>query len=423
MLENHLPQSQAALAKSTRISGGELIVIVIITTVTLLLAVPLTTHMIWGRAFDYPFHIRFVEQALMGEREFLPHPLFQFSVIGINAVVPTWSLEQAAFALMIPVMLLTTWILYLGYLRPMLLRVDAASAFGGQARWTVTMIILAVTSLLILLWIAPINLFTWHRQNLYLGYFVPNIYHNPTLTLLKPIALLHFLFVVDLFNSERRWRSSSAIVAAMVLMILGLLSKPNYAMSVIPAALIFAAWAFFRREPLRWRALLLGVIFPAVLIMPFQLFVLNGTAVSGGGFAIMPFEYFSFWKVDDNLLARLILSVLFPLALYVLYFKQARQSVGFNLAWLMFLVSLPYAYLLVEPARIGEGNFLWGAHLATTLLFVVALAFYVRQIYAGGNKLNSDWRSIICMVILTLHLISGIFWERFQYISVGLEWF
>lgn len=392
---------------------SERVVHILLLVVTLLVFLPLLQHMIVERAFDYPQHIAFAEQMRAGTRPTLPHPVFHLALIGIEAVLPgVNTLQEAALLLMLGVSVWTARVIYAGYVRP---------AFGEAFNGTAGTLALLVT--LVLLVIGPINLLTWHRQNLYLGYFMPNLYHNPTLSLLKPLALLHFPYAVGVFSTHAYFASRRAVLISIVLLIVGTLTKPNYAMALFPVMCAAAAYRFYRKAPVQWRLLFWGILIPAGGILAGQYLLLNQAELGGGGMAVRPFAYFQHWQVADHLFLRCLFSVLFPLAVYGLYFKQARDNVWFNLAWLLLAVGALYAYLLVESVQVWDGNFVWSAHVAVTLLFCVAGGFFLRQIYHPAAGLSRDWRALMCMVILSLHMVSGVFWWLFQYRSIGAEWF
>ncbi len=107
-------------------------------------------------------------------------------------------------------------------------------------------------------------------------------------------------------------------------------------------------------------------------------------------------------------MAKFVLSILFPLCVYSLYFRKATDDTYLSLAWPIFLVGACYTYFLAEDgAARFDGNFWWSAQVALLILFVFSTAFLVRQ------EVRSK-RFFICAAVFGLHLISGIVWYDTQ---------
>ena len=81
----------------------------------------------------------------------------------------------------------------------------------------------------------------------------------------------------------------------------------------------------------------------------------------------------------NHLGTKFVLSLLFPVGVYVLYFREARTSLRLNLSWLAFLVGASFTYLVAEKKRVLDGNFTWGAQVALFVLFVESVALVVRS--------------------------------------------
>lgn len=107
-----------------------------------------------------------------------------------------------------------------------------------------------------LLYVTPVTLLTAGDKNLYFGYLnCANVYHNPTIVVLKPWALLTMLASVQYLNPTQRSltsiqtiRSTAAIVVPLIL---ATLAKPSFTMSFLPAYFVVSLPILFRAG--EWR--------------------------------------------------------------------------------------------------------------------------------------------------------------------------
>ena len=108
------------------------------------------------------------------------------------------------------------------------------------------------------------------------------------------------------------------------------------------------------------------------------------------------------------------MSCAFPLAVYVLHIKSAYRNLMFNVAWLHFIVSAAYAYLLVDYTVIAAGDFGWSAQIAAFILYIVATIFLLKHYTANLETIKPmQWLVLLlCLVIFALHVISGIHWYQ-----------
>jgi hypothetical protein len=263
----------------------------------------------------------------------------------------------------------------------------------------------------------PIALLFFYDHHLYFGYFATNVYHNPTIILLKPLALLHFACLIKLCeNSER---NVVGIVWCAVLSILSIITKPNYIIVLLPALLIFLSIKqFFYKETIRtWLVpIIFGVVLPSVLILLLQYcFFYLHSSKNTIGFGL--FEVFSVQSKLWTLIPKLVFSIAFSLSVLLLLRKTLFKQAEFQLVAIMFLLSICYAYFLVDTVN-GEstlaGNFWWSVQIANFLLLFVTTKIY--GVYWQNNKDKViDCRSqciklYFPAVVALLQLLSGLIW-------------
>lgn len=370
---------------------------------------PMILHMIARRGADYQPHIVFALEMGNGSREIIPHPLFHLGVLIIYSLFPGTSGPQAGFMISLLMYIFLGFVIYSFYIRPI---------WGNRQRWVES--IAAIVMTLTLMIVSALTILTWNEHNLYLGYVIPNAFHSPTMVVLRPLALLIFMYAVRVFIEEQRFWGWFPVITAAVLMILTSLAKPNYTISLLPALGLFVIYCFFRKQFVNWRLLILGLALPAMVVIGIQTWMLRDSSVGGGAIAAAPFALFDAWNANDRLPLKFGMSVVFPLVVYILYFPKARRDPSLNLGWLTFAFGAFQTYFLVESERVSDGNFIWSGQITVFVLFVVSAAFFLRQIYEPGKGFTFSRAAVICIVIWALHVASGVLWYATELTSVAV---
>jgi len=235
------------------------------------------------------------------------------------------------------------------------------------------------------------------------AYILNNAYHNGPLPLVRPFALLQFVYTVRSFEGDRR---QTALLPAALAGLLALLAKPSYLIVLIPVAGLVAAWRLWRRQQADW--LLLGAAVGAGIPPLAWLYYYNYASPTGDtGISFAPFAVYAHFAPEPWyawLGPLMLLSLAFPLWVYAAYFPFARRNVALNLAWLALIVGQGY-YLLLTEGVLSAGNFRWGAQIALFILYVVSLVFFVQRAHASG------WgrRFRVGAALFVLHVLSGIY--------------
>ena len=94
--------------------------------------------------------------------------------------------------------------------------------------------------------VAPIMLLWLIDKQFYFGYIGLASYHNPTVHLLRPFALLGFIFAARAFRVPRSPVWMVLLSAGVTLG--GMLIKPNYGIALLPACAILAVWFLWKRR-------------------------------------------------------------------------------------------------------------------------------------------------------------------------------
>ncbi len=269
-----------------------------------------------------------------------------------------------------------------------------------------------VSLALALMLVMPFNLVT--PDNLYLGYIVIHAYHNPTMVMLKPLALLVWVSAAGAL-SERGWRPplwSVALLAGLCVM-----AKSSYALALLPALGVMTAGAVIRRQSVAW-VRLAAVALPVLALLVVQAVWFRNT----GGIILAPLAVMRAWAgainplADDHLLLKLVLSALFPAATAIVCWPAARRDRHLHLAWLAFGLGAFYTYFLAESGeRLGHANFTWSGQITLFILFVASSICAIRFI----RESSGARRGLLLAAIFGLHLVSG--WHWYQ-IHMNAAW-
>lgn len=265
----------------------------------------------------------------------------------------------------------------------------------------------------LVLFLHPVILFTLPRTDIsiYHGFFTLHPHHNPTTLFIRPMVLLSMIWVPFLVMKH-----PISVVPSAVLTILAVNSKPSFTIVLLPALALFMGWRFIRRQTINWALLIWGFGVPAVAVLGWQYIVGFGTSNSND-IIFAPFAVYAnhtpepLWFFAPYML---LMSILFPLCVFVFYYDHAKSDPIFTLGWVTAGVAVATAYLFSETVRAAHFNFLWGVQLALLVLFTVALAYYIHQVVLNASRMERRWATIICSMTLTLHVLSGLFWVGYH---------
>ena len=363
---------------------------------------------------DYGHHID-VALALPESVKHISHVLYHAAFLLIRILLPSLTLQLAAVAalltFMLPVPLIALW----------LFRKAANDALPDS---------LLMAFSLSLTIMAPVTIWTNHYM---IGYFNPIVYHNPTMIALRlfliPISLLAF----RIFDSRSFRNINHRIFVSLlsaVLVLLATLTKPSYTLALIPSCCLLAIWRLLRRQYVDIPLLAIGVCLPGILLLGLLYLLVyfnydDGSAVAVGFLTLMK-VYIPAWRIP----IQLILSLLFPLGIYMCFRKEARQHLYLNMSWLIFGVGAAIAFLLYEDGpRFAHGNFLWSGYSATFVLMFVSTLFFVERLQSDITSVEKrnfqrvkalfTSRHAVVALLFGLHVISGMaYYLRFMGIDL-----
>ena len=251
-----------------------------------------------------------------------------------------------------------------------------------------------IITLLIIFAVPIVNLWT----PIYLGQISPTIWHNPTAILNIPFVILLFYFSIKFLKSLLM----KDFFPVMILMLLVVITKPNYFLAYMPVFLIALCYQLFRRQPhegIGDRIAILVIAFLPVIILLFYEYMNVYGGDKESSIIIAPLLVWRIWSA--NIPLSILVSVAFPLSVTVLYFREIKKDSKVVMAWAVFLVALLQAALFAETGtRMHHGNFCWGAEISLYILFLACGGYLMKQ--------PKNRKRFYTMVILLLHFMSGL---------------
>lgn len=358
---------------------------------------------------DYQHHLLWAREiGLNGYTYELPHTLFQKLVIIIRTLIPfrdfallsprlkaiidARSYDIATWVLMMIALVVTSWIVFDRFKR----------ISENDDRKNIPLLGAGLTIVVML--VGPVFLFTMPNR-MYLGYITGNVYHNPTILLLRPLVLLIFSSSIKALYSKSSWKT---IFFTGLLVILAAHAKPSFLITFLPSLAIFALIQIKNIKELNWRFVFFALGIPAALVLGEQ-FVVTYVGTSSDKIIFAPFK--AILQYVPNIPTSLwfiLLSILFPLSATVFYWREFSTKPAIKLAWLNFGVGLILALGFTEVINMPSLNFWWGPMVGVFILFVETIgngAGLGMFNFTNNEKLAGK---IVLSIILALHLICGV---------------
>jgi hypothetical protein len=329
----------------------------------------------------------------------VPHPLFHWLTGGIHRLHPGLGLPAAAFVVVLLSQALVLSLLFR--------RMRRALAWDGP--WASG---LAASLALGLSLLAPLHFLVPERREFYFGWLFPNTYHNPTVLLLRPWAILLSGACAAAWFAQGR-PSAARVASLAAWTVLSALAKPSYLLCFLPVvAVTWVVQRVARRYARPSWGPILGVVLPGAAVLAWQWwFTASSGRMEESRVVWAPFAaVFQHTRPDVPLLAlKLVLSILFPLWVVLTHWSAAARDQELRLAWGTFAVGAVHAYALAESGpRLAHANFLWSGQVAVFVLFAVSTAFFARQWSAGDA--SRRWRPTVvaACALFVLHVASGV---------------
>lgn len=340
---------------------------------------------------DYAAHVM-AAQELLGTGKagpHLSHPLLQIILIGIVKLsFGHLGFYAALIILQVLVQCAITAIIYI-YL----------NCRNNSVTCTFWRVFAAVTIPLL----GPFMLLALKDGLFYYGYISIANYHNPTVHLLKPFALLCVIISLKAFESPMLPKTQ--VVLAAVLTCLSALAKPNFLIIFLPALFVLVLVQRIKKNNFDLKALVFGFFVPGIFVLFGQWFYTYASVEQQSGIIFAPFLVESAFSAF--LLPKFLLSSLFVIQGSILFRKELITKPDLFMGLLLFLFGIAQYYLFAESGfRLEHANFRWSAQIGLFLFTVLITRRYFEHFLIDGVK-NIIQRTL-ALITYGAHLIGGI---------------
>ncbi|VVM93742.1 hypothetical protein [Pseudomonas fluorescens] len=378
----------------------------VLLTACVLLFVPLISSLsaIGG---DYKLHLQWAGEIETSHIINLPHPLYHILAILVKTALATNYIQASTIVIVASIFFLAilNYRILLSHTSP-----SIATAFS-----------------LSLLIITPIQLFYFTDHHLYFGYIGISIYHSPTMLLLKPLSLLVFYYTLKSSDGSSINKWPIGVALALSLFFCGI-SKPNFLIVVLPAFLAFLLLTGKFKLTLSRAHIYLCFFLPILTVLSlqfFQTFVLQDiskvTKDAENHIVFMPFETVSHYS--SYLLPKLLLSITFPLSIFLLYPKQYIKDNEVIFALLCLFIGATFMYFFAESGgRMYHGNFWWSGQIGLYLTFLFSVSFLLKNFDTLTRTRYEKTKYAICFCIFFLHFLSGVFFYNQELFFYSKHW-
>lgn len=225
----------------------------------------------------------------------------------------------------------------------------------------------------------PLYVPKFSGQYYYLGQGTGNTWHNPTQFAVKGIAIVCFVLIVRLTDSERN-HSKWEYGVLSALLFLSALAKPSFLQAMIPGLGLYFVLQMLctgiKKNIVRF-CCIAATFIPGVILVGWQAIINfeTDTAVhNADGIGISFGEVLSEWS--DNFLCSALLALAFPLFVLLIDIGKLIRDRSVQIAFCYGLSAwLEMAFLYEKGDRKIHGNWMWGWNLA---LFVIWTLFIIK---------------------------------------------
>jgi hypothetical protein len=228
---------------------------------------------------------------------------------------------------------------------------------------------------------------------------------------MRVCAVATLILFVDMYVQKPD--TAEKLVFFSVMLAVTTAFKPSFATVFCPfmALLLLYDWIIKKEKYMRIFTRALTVV-PSLLVIVIESKVFFG-ADTGNGYEIAPFVALS--ERGDHPKAALILSILFPLAVFIVHITDFYKDKIYCSSLVIWLMGFLLVFFLRETgSRSGDGNFLWGYSIALFVLFTASALKVLKDIKIHGffkdKNIIFDLYVIASIVLFSWHVISGIWY-------------
>ena len=339
---------------------------------------------------DLSGHIRFTAEVSDGVSH-IPHRLFQYIVIGVSNLFGINFPRSAIIvnALSVVFLVITFYVI--------------AEKNFKKYKYEIKLLVVVLATFSGTFYLPELGL----TSNHYLGNGSISIWHNPTLALLKPIALISiYLFCNACLYEKLRIQK---LVVSCIFAIVSIMAKPSFIVVFLPAILSVALLMQFVPKFLNHLSVSNKYVWIyAGFLFLFSIFILSiqfniaFNGADGGGMVVAPLKVWHLYS--KNIAISIIIGNLYLINVY--FIKYSRLSFA-SLISLCMLVegAVLFAMFSETGERSSSGNFSWSYVLMQNLAFFFILIDFIKNF-----QLMSKTGKWCGSLIFSMHFCGGLYY-------------
>ena len=248
----------------------------------------------------------------------------------------------------------------------------------------------------------------WYNALPYLGQWSPNIWHSPTMILLKPLALLGFCGAVHYASGPAVGRRLIAWLTSAALA-LGTIAKPSFIICFLPALALFLL--VFHWKNLRLYRDTFLMFLPSLLLLSRQFIAVYTSHARPSQYRdhiiLSSFAATRFYA--PSALVSTLLVGAFPMSVFLAIRGRAIRNSPLIASWFLVVVGFLQASFVSEENKVSHGNFVSGYVISLFIVFFFSLVEFLSWFTPGKEPAVSfKWKAVVA-VLAAAHLASG-FW-------------
>lgn len=278
------------------------------------------------------------------------------------------------------------------------------NAFGEwtsakTAKWA-ALALLFVYIIPILYFLKPLGIFL-SAENMYLGYCVPNVWHNSTILCMMPFAIACYLLSVKQFKQYTDQRNKQIAL----LLTLSVLVKPSFFFVYVIAFPLVMLCQYGLHKPF-FKSLLPLLVGGICLVYEYVTIYFHG-GNDGSSVVINMAQLFTldFWQSH---ILYLVVSIALPLVFLCLYGRTIYRDPEFWFVLIMMACGFGILWCCQETGpRANHGNFGWQAIAAMWFVY-----FYILKTLICGNEgakapCGGGYSQTALLLLYGLHVLMG----------------
>lgn len=334
---------------------------------------------------DLPQHLSIIND-FINSSYYIPHPMFHITVYCLSLLTGMHIAETA------PVVMTAA----------ALITIFTAQKLLTEKSNPLQLLIAASTLFVIAVYLP------FYNKHMYIGQFSPNIWHSPTMLLLKPLALAAFYFFVRSFELPEN-KKRLYLLAGSSLLLLSTMTKPSFVIVFLPATVIYLL--LFKRGRNRQYGALSLFAAPSVMMLAYQYLRTYQSSETASYFHDkIIFSFFGVMKLySPSIIVSTLLVLAFPLSVLFAARKIIADNQYLVLAWLTTLIAFLQAAFLAEQQKFAQGAFCFGYVISLFLLYFFSAKESLSWFSEGNSGISLRAKTTVAFIYL-LHLVSGIYY-------------